>query len=254
MALSVTDQSTSVLAASRFFVPFTIEVASMSQPEPSDGNTISIGAPCFFCRAARNSNDTPIGYSPAPAMVHGLEPECVYTPMFWWSASMYFQPSVSPKSCSQLVTSRNPVPEEAGFGITIVPLYTGLVRSFHEAGLGRLFFWASTVLKQMAATHASMPTHVGGLSLSRNCASSRSTPFGAYAMSMPSGFSTRRLVAARPQMTSACGLAFSASSLAVMTPVESRTHLISMAGWSSLKRAAYFLRASASTAGSTVTV
>ncbi len=48
MALSVTDQSTRVLAASRFFVPFTIAVASMSQPEPSDGNTMSIGAPCFF--------------------------------------------------------------------------------------------------------------------------------------------------------------------------------------------------------------
>jgi hypothetical protein len=35
---------------------------------------------------------------------------------------MYFQPSVSPKSCSQLLTSRKPVPDEAGFGITIVPL------------------------------------------------------------------------------------------------------------------------------------
>jgi len=55
-------------------------------------------------------------------------------------------------------------------------------------------------------------------------------------------------------MTSACGFAFSASSLAVMTPVESRTHLISMSGWSSLKRAAYFLRSSASTAVYTVSV
>src|SRR6266446_1318627 len=55
-----------------------------------------------------------------------------------------------------------------------------------------------------------MPTHAGGLSLSRN--------------------------------------------LAVMTPVESRTHLISMSGWSSLKRAAYFLRSSASTAVYTVSV
>ena len=39
-----------------------------------------------------------------------------------------------------------------------------------------------------------------------------------------------RLEAATPMTTSACGLAFSASSLAVMTPVESRTHLISMSG------------------------
>ncbi len=39
-----------------------------------------------------------------------------------------------------------------------------------------------------------------------------------------------------------------------MTPVESRTHLISMSGWSSLKRAAYFLRSSASTAVYTVSV
>src|SRR5437764_13702631 len=117
MALSVTDQSTSVLAASRFFVPFTIEVASMSQPEPSDGNTMSIGAPCFFCRAARNSNDTPIGYSPAPAMVHGLEPECVYTPMFWWSASMYLQHSVSPKSWIQLLESEKTLTAGAGFRI-----------------------------------------------------------------------------------------------------------------------------------------
>ncbi len=40
-------------------------------------------------------------------------------------------------------------------------------------------FFASTVLKQIAATHASMPTHAGGVALSRNCGSSRSTPFGA---------------------------------------------------------------------------
>ena len=53
-------------------------------------------------------------------------------------------------------------------------------------------------------------------STKRDCASSRSTPFGAYGMSRPSGFSTRRLVAASPQITSACGFAFSASSLAVM--------------------------------------
>ena len=36
--------------------------------------------------------------------------------------------------------------------------------------------------------------------------------------------------------TSACGFAFSASSFAVMTPVESRTHLRSMFGYALLKR------------------
>jgi hypothetical protein len=39
-----------------------------------------------------------------------------------------------------------------------------------------------------------------------------------------------RLVAESPHTTSACGFAFSAKSLAVTTPVESRTHLISMSG------------------------
>ena len=47
---------------------------------------------------------------------------------------------------------------------------------------------------------------------------------------MPCESSSARLEAATPMTTSACGLAFSASSLAVITPVESRTHLISMFG------------------------
>ncbi len=65
---------------------------------------------------------------------------------------------------------------------------------------------------------------------------------------MPSFLSSISEVAASPQITSACGLSFSASSLAVTMPVESRTHLTVMSGWSSLKRSAYFLRSSASTA------
>ena len=52
---------------------------------------------------------------------------------------------------------------------------------------------------------------------------------------MPSDFSSSSEVAASPQTTSACGLFFSASSLAVTTPVESRTQLILMSGWSALK-------------------
>ena len=65
---------------------------------------------------------------------------------------------------------------------------------------------------------------------------------------MPSPLSSINEVAASPQITSACGLSFSASSLAVTMPVESRTHLIVMSGWSLLKRSAYFLRSSASIA------
>ena len=43
------------------------------------------------------------------------------------------------------------------------------------------------------------------------------------------------LEAARPQITSARGLSFSAISLAVITPVESRTQAISMVGLSASK-------------------
>ena len=65
---------------------------------------------------------------------------------------------------------------------------------------------------------------------------------------MPSCFISISEVAASPQITSACGLSFSASSLAVTMPVESRTHLISMSGWSALNRSAYLVRSSASIA------
>ena len=39
-----------------------------------------------------------------------------------------------------------------------------------------------------------------------------------------------KLVAATPMTASACGLDFSANNLAVITPVESRTHLMSISG------------------------
>ena len=61
---------------------------------------------------------------------------------------------------------------------------------------------------------------------------SRTTRYrcGRYGSSMPFLSSSARLLAATPITTSACGLAFSASSLAVITPVLSRTHLMSMSG------------------------
>jgi len=47
---------------------------------------------------------------------------------------------------------------------------------------------------------------------------------------MPSLSKIAMLVAATPMMTSAFGLPFSASSFAVMMPVESRTQVISIVG------------------------
>ena len=54
---------------------------------------------------------------------------------------------------------------------------------------------------------------------------------------MPSFSSSISEVAARPMTTSACGLAFSASSLAVMMPVESRTQWMSTSGLAASKAA-----------------
>ncbi len=133
------------------------------------------------------------------------------------------------------MTSKKPVPEEAGFGITIWPLYAGFVRSFHDSGFGMPFFCASTVLKHTVAPHTSMPNHAGGFFLSRYCAMIASRFSGAYGTSMPCLSSSARLDAATPITASACGFAFSASSFAVMTPVESRTHLMSMSGCTRLK-------------------
>ncbi len=115
------EKSASLRAASRFLLPLTMAVASMSQPRPSLGSTISIGAPSFFDFMARYSNAMPIGNSPCAAILHGLEPECVYRPMFLCRASMYCQPFCSPIICSQALTSRKPVPDEAGCGITTLP-------------------------------------------------------------------------------------------------------------------------------------
>jgi hypothetical protein len=82
---------------------------------------------------------------------------------------MNFQALASPMIWIHDDTSRYPVPDDDGFGITICPLYTGFARSCHDSGLGMFFFAASAVLKQMVAPHTSMPTHVGGFLGSRNC-------------------------------------------------------------------------------------
>ena len=92
------------------------------------------------------------------------------------------------------------------------------------------FFFASTVLKHTVAPQTSMPNQAGGCFLSRYCDMMPSRFSGAYGTSMPCLSISARLVAATPMTASACGFAFSASSLAVITPVESRTHLSSMSG------------------------
>src|SRR4030095_14262262 len=100
-----------------------------------------------------------------------------------------------------------------------------LVRSFHVSGFGNPRLAASIVLKQTVAPHTSMPYHDGGLLLSRYCAEIAANRFGSWGCSIPSPSSNTRLLAASPQTASACGLFFSAISFAVITPVESRTHL-----------------------------
>ena len=96
------------------------------------------------------------------------------------------------------------------------------------------FLAASTVLKQIVAPHTSMPTQRGGLAVSRYCGGMRSRPAGANGSSRPSSAKIAMLVAATPMITSAFGAAFSARILAVMIPVESRTHVISMFGYALL--------------------
>ena len=68
-------QSAKVLASSIFGVPFIIAVASISQPTPSDGTKISIGAPFAFDLAPLKAKDMPIGISPEAACLQGFEPE-----------------------------------------------------------------------------------------------------------------------------------------------------------------------------------
>src|SRR5438045_1349023 len=151
MASGVASQSMSLRAASTVLVDFMMPEASRSHASSSVGKMMSMGAPDLFDVTARYSNDTPIGTSTAPAWRHGCEPECVYIPIFSCSASMNFQASASPHICSQPATSRKPVPEDAGFGITILPSYTGLARAYHDAGFGRPCFRPSTALPQTAA-------------------------------------------------------------------------------------------------------
>ncbi|OJT71338.1 hypothetical protein BM530_22755, partial [Clostridioides difficile] len=57
--------------------------ASKSQPEPSFGNTTSIGSPLDNCCVALYPSVIPIGYSPEPANFAGFEPECVYVAIFY---------------------------------------------------------------------------------------------------------------------------------------------------------------------------
>ena len=122
--------------------------------------------------------------------------------------------------------------EEAGCGMVSLPLKRGSVRSNHETGLARPSFAASTVLKQTAATHASMPTQAGGLAGSRKAGLMAARFLGAYGSSRPRLSSSSIEVTARPQIASARCTLCSARMRAVTTPVESRFQTISMSGFS----------------------
>src|SRR5215217_6652179 len=106
------------------------------------------------------SKPIPAMRSPFAACTQGAEPECVYTAMFSCSASMNFQPSASPITCSQAAIVRYPVPDDAGCGITTLPLKPGPVRSFQDTGAFTFALPPSTVLKQTTERYASMPVQV----------------------------------------------------------------------------------------------
>ena len=76
----------------------------------------------------------------------------------------------------------------------------------------------------------SMPTQAGAAALSRNSGCTRSRPLGAYGSRSPAFLNTIKLVAATPQITSACMLSFSAMNRAEMSPVDSRSIFTSRLG------------------------
>src|SRR5215213_7633202 len=95
------------------------------------------------------------------------------------SRSMNSQALASPNIWIQAETWKYPVPDDAGCGMVSLPLKRGSVRSNHDVGLARPSLAASTVLKQTAATHASMPTQAGGLAGSRKAGLMLARFFGA---------------------------------------------------------------------------
>lgn len=70
------------------------------------------------------------------------------------------------------------MPEEAGCGMTSLPLYSGLVRSIQEVGAVIPALPASAVLKQMTPRKASMPTQVGGVFDDRKAGFRAEAPLG----------------------------------------------------------------------------
>src|SRR4249920_1465959 len=107
----------------------------------------------MICLTPLNANDTPIAYSPVAAALHGREPDLMYCAMFLSSSFRYCQPFSSPFIWRMLTTCAYPVPELAALGMTIWPLYTGFSRSCHDVGIGRLFFFSTSVLTQKPAKY-----------------------------------------------------------------------------------------------------
>src|SRR4030095_7981901 len=105
----------------------------------------------MICFTPLNAKEMPIAYSPVAAALHGREPDLMYWAMFLSRSFRYCQPFSSPFICRMLTTCAYPVPELAALGITICPLSTGCSRSGHDVGIGRLFFFKTSVFTQKPA-------------------------------------------------------------------------------------------------------
>ena len=137
--------------------------------------------------------------------------------------------------CSHAETVKNPVPDDAGCGITSVPLYSGFVKSSYDSGIGKFFFFNSSLFTAIPVINAVFPTHFSGCLSSLNCGRTRSAPFGEYPFNISFLSKANRLDAAVPHTTSACVFFPSASNFAVITPVESRTMFNFTSGYFFLK-------------------
>ena len=91
---------------------------------------------------------------------------------------MKLQACASPIAPIQPAMVRKPVPEEAGLGITTWPRKAGLSSAAQVVGRGRLRCSATTRLKQMAETKASIPVQVIGVRAERKFGRSASAPAG----------------------------------------------------------------------------
>ena len=155
-AAGLAAQSRNTFAAGLISFLRTSPIASRSHPDLSDGNTSSTGDPRWRSAMTRASSETPTGYSPAAAMVAGLEPEWVYWAMLAWSRSRYAHPASSPRAWSTPMMMKYPVPLDDGLGIVTSPRSDGSARSSNDLGTPRFRRFNSGVF---AANDGSCSVH-----------------------------------------------------------------------------------------------